>query len=66
MTFPHEHMHFVVRTEWHDKDAVTVYRWMCPYCFAEGADMVPWVEPEGPYFGIPILDHIMSCDEVIK
>jgi hypothetical protein len=65
MMFPHEHMQFVVKREWHEKDEVTVYRWMCPYCFTEGANMEPWVEPQGPYFGIPIIDHIMSCDEVV-
>jgi hypothetical protein len=58
--FPHEHIRYVVRREWHE--GVTVYRWLCPYCYAEGADMVEWVEPEGPYFGNPLIDHIMSCD----
>lgn len=66
MIHPHKHMEFLVKSEWHVKDEVTVYRWMCPYCHAEGANMYPYVEPEGPYFGIRIIDHIMSCDEVIE
>lgn len=62
----HEHIHMHVRTEWHEKDQVTVRKWVCGVCYAEGADMAPWVEPEGAYFGIPIIDHIMSCDVIIK
>lgn len=66
MIHPHQHMEVVYKTEWYPSYSSTGYRWICPYCLAEGLNMVKWVEPEGVYFGVPLIDHIMSCDEVVE
>ena len=60
----HKHAKMVVRREWYSRYNVSVQRWVCGACGAEGEDSIPWVEPEGMYFGIPVIDHIMSHDTI--